>query len=112
MDSELRGCLRIDAPEWYLREDFRDFLNGNREGQQNKSPAMWHQRGAEPDEMSDVFVTFDNGEGSDAEGCIPDDIWEAICAIAKKHGFEEGIVWIANVGEPGQEAKMGSQDDD
>ena len=98
MDAELRACLRIDAPEWYRRQDFRDFLNGKRDGQEGRSPAMWHRRGEEPDEMSDVFVTFDTGEGSDAEGIIPDDIWEAICAIAEKHGFEDGIVWISNVG--------------
>ena len=90
-------CLRINAPAWYERADFREWLN------HAAHLATWHTRGEAPSEYSDVFVTIDGDEGSDANGvppnAIPDDIWAEIVAAAKRLHIKEGIVWISNVGE-------------
>jgi hypothetical protein len=93
--------LRIDAPEWYRRADFLDFLNGRRPIQGGKPPATWHTPGAEPDEYSDVFITIDchdmGCEGSDGPPDLPEDIWEEICVAARTQHITYGLVWIANV---------------
>jgi hypothetical protein len=88
-------CLRIDAPEWFAREDFADFVRGDRPAQGGAPPATWH----DPDddemtEMSDVFVLFDHGVGSDADA-IPDDIWEQIVRICTDQGVAYGVLWIS-----------------
>jgi hypothetical protein len=95
MRAERRDCLRINAPEWYDRDDFRAWLNA--EGAQRR--ATWHERGTEPTEYSDVFVTFDSGEGSDYDTLMPDDIWEAITKAADEVGLSDCIVWISNLQE-------------
>ena len=83
-------CLRINAPEWYQREDFRAWLNG-------AGRATWHTRGELPSEYSDVFITFDHGEGSDYDVLMPEDIWQEISAAAAANRLEDGLVWISNV---------------
>lgn len=90
MEAERGECLRINAPEWYDREDFAAWLN-------EEGRATWHKRGKAPGEYSDVFVTFDHCEGSDYDASMPEDIWRAIAAAAKACGVEDGIVWISNV---------------
>lgn len=102
--------VRIDAPEWYRRQDFQDWLTGagKRDG---KHPATWHKAGEEPNEYSDVFVTYDSGDGSDNPACfeddvdlsshcvMPRDIWSQICDLLKENGMEktECLIWIANL---------------
>lgn len=95
MQTSLESCLAINAPEWYLRQDFQDFLEGRRPGQLGP-PATWHRPGTAPDEFSDVFVTFDGGEGSDADA-LPADIWMAIRAAADHYRMTYGVVWIRNL---------------
>lgn len=51
--------VRINAPEWYLREDFVAWLDGGRDFR----PATWKVHGAPTDEGSDVFVTYCDGDG-------------------------------------------------
>jgi hypothetical protein len=91
--AERIDCLRINAPEWYARADFMRWLTEDRR-------ATWHIRGnTSPDEYSDVFVTFDHGEGSDYDTLMPDDIWEAITKAAHDCGVDDCIVWISNIEE-------------
>ena len=85
--------LRLNAPDWYERKDFLYWLNDL-----SKPTATWHISGEEPGEYSDVFVTFDHGEGSDADS-IPEGIWEEIKKVAAEHCFDEGLVWITNIPE-------------
>lgn len=88
-------CVRIDAAEWYEREDFLAALNSG-------SIATWHKPGCVPNELSDAFVTYDHGEGSNMCGppecgCLPDDIWEYICGLMKHMRLEQAVLWIANL---------------
>jgi hypothetical protein len=92
MKAERTHCLRINAPEWYARPDFMAWLNGERR-------ATWHERGEGPTEYSDVFITFDAGEGSDYDTLMPEDIWQQIARAATELGVRDCIVWISNVGE-------------
>lgn len=94
-------CLRLDAPEWYQREDFRVWLHGMADGQQGRRPASWLPTGTpiEIDEWADVFITIDGEEGSDAES-LPADIWAEIVRLAREHSISDGIVWISNIGGP------------
>lgn len=84
--AERVQAVHIMAPPWYEREDFLDFINGRRESQGDSRPATWHLEGQEADEYSDVFVTYDGEEGSDADH-IPPDIWEAICVLVREQGI-------------------------
>jgi hypothetical protein len=87
--------VRIDAAGWYQRADFITAL-------ERGSVATWHAHGCEPGDLSDAFVTYDHGEGSNMcgppeFGCLPDDIWEDICGMMKHARVEQAIVWIANL---------------
>jgi hypothetical protein len=84
-------CLRLNAPEWFERPEFLAILN-------SESAATWHVRGEPPNEMSDLFLTFDDYEGSDIFG-VPscEDIWIQIVAAAEAMGMTDGVVWISNV---------------
>lgn len=83
--------LRINAPEWYERKDFLEFLTEDR-------MATWHLPGHAPDECSDIFMTYDNGEGSDMSD-MPEDCWDEIRRIAEAEGFTYGLIWITNFQE-------------
>jgi hypothetical protein len=87
--------VRIDAAGWYQRADFIAALESG-------SVATWHTPGHEPGDLSDAFVTYDHGEGSNMcgppeLGCLPDDIWEDICQQMKELGVEQAILWITNL---------------
>jgi hypothetical protein len=92
MKAERQALLRINAPEWYARPDFRAWLN-------NPERATWHRIGKEPNEYSDVFITFDHGEGSDFDVDMPDDVWAQITQAAADAGIQDCVVWISNLEE-------------
>jgi hypothetical protein len=91
--------VRIDAPEWYEREDWMEWLN-NRTPMNH--PATWHVEGEKPNEYSDVFFTYcvDEGGSDYGEGkpSIPDDIWHQIEALIKAQDIDECLVWVSNLG--------------
>jgi len=91
--------VRINAPEWYQRPDWLLWLNSHTP---DNHPATWHFPGTKPHELSDVFFTFCDGEGSDWPGGkdkpgIPDDIWKIICDICEDAKIDECVVWVANI---------------
>ena len=93
-----RGCLlKLNCPDWFARPDFRGFLDQFcRSTDGSRKLATWHTPGA-PDEYSDVFSVYDQGEGSDTDA-MPEDVWREIRAVAEQHGFRYGIVWLTNIG--------------
>jgi hypothetical protein len=95
---EQATVLKINAPHWFRRNDFRAVV-------ESPQTATWWN-GDPIDEWSDIFVTYDNGEGSNyggLHGCIPDDIWDEICRVWKNVcGDTYGLVWITNL-EDGDE---------
>lgn len=90
---EQLAALQINAAEWYERADFLAVLNG---GQM----ATWHTPGEPPGDYSDMFMTFDSGEGSNSSmgtaaiGGLPEDIWAEITRLCNAHGLTYGIVRI------------------
>jgi hypothetical protein len=86
-------CVRINAPEWFGRADWQAFLDNQ---QEFSRLATWHERGKSPNEFSDVFVTYDGGEGSDAEE-IPADIWLSIRERMESLGIDFAVLWITNL---------------
>jgi len=88
-------CLRINAPEWYKRQDWRKFMR-------RPGLATWYipagARGKIAGGCGDVFFTYDNENGSDAED-IPTDIWEKICELCRSAGHYHCLVWVTNLQE-------------
>lgn len=89
---ERMPCLVVTAPEWFTRPDFLAFLNGEGE-RQRQPPATWHRPGWQVEDWSDVFVTYDRGDGSDRDD-IPDDIWAEICGLADEQDVRYALVCI------------------
>jgi len=75
-------ALIINAPEWFTKKDFCDWLNDE------SNPLMtWHKRGEKTSEWSDVIVLVDpslNGEGSDSDA-MPKAYWTFIVNKCKEH---------------------------
>jgi hypothetical protein len=91
MESERVACLKINCPDVFADPEFRDWLDDPANG-----VATWHPPGTEPGECSDVFVTFDHGEGSDAFH-MPGHCWLALCREAEARGFSYGVLWLTNL---------------
>lgn len=95
IENNYLPLLRIDAPEFYKDPAFVSWLNDT-----EKIKATWHQRGEDPTDWSDVFVTYCDGGGSDSD--MPEHIWNRICEIVKQEvgTYEyECLIWISNVNE-------------
>jgi hypothetical protein len=85
-------ALVINAPEWFSRSDFQAWLNNPA-----NNLATWHQQGQLPNEQSDTFITYDNGEGSDFGVDFPEDIHTKICRICQDHGVLYGRLHLTNL---------------
>jgi len=87
--------IRIDAHDWFAREDFQKWLNRT----DRQGPATWHAAGEQVGDFSDVFTVYDQGEGPDyGEGdFIPEDIWQFITETCEKRNTIYAVIWIANL---------------
>lgn len=83
---ETYRCLKINAPDWFSNSDFINWLNNK------ENIATWHTKGSYPNDFSDVFVWYDNHEGSDSD--MP--FWDELCKICDENEFLFGIIWITN----------------
>jgi len=84
-------ALKINAPEWFEREDFMAWLNTT-----ERRPATWHRKGDGPDEYSDIFTWYeDEYNGSDTD--MPKEVWDELVRICKEERFWCGIIWITNL---------------
>lgn len=102
-------CLRINAPDWFARDDFRLWLAGRLPSPHaepgtdppafSARPATWHEDGSPPTEYSDTFVTVDLGDGADegSNSDMPPEVWCELCEICQAAGFARGLVWIVNI---------------
>ena len=85
-------------PEMFADKEFAAYLN-----HPDTNIATWHYMGM-VNEYSDLFLTYDNGDGSEAVG-MPKVWWERICAICKEAGLKYALVHITNLEEEGQGKK-------
>jgi hypothetical protein len=74
LDVEKLACVKINAPHWFKRPDFRVWLNQNEMERARDRLATWHT-GGEPRENSDTFITYNGGEVSDYQD-LPEDVLE------------------------------------
>ena len=95
--------VRINAPEWYRDPDFCRWLR-------SRNTATWCAIGEDPNEESDAFFTYDDGDGSDAPlpnhphptmRGLPEHIWSQVCALIEaSHGKGiDCLVWVSNLPE-------------
>lgn len=93
MEVERAQCLRVYAPEWYLRPDFRAFL-ALQTGHPTRPLATWHY-GDEPHDLSDVFMTFNGGDLSEAD-LLPKEIADQLLQMIDAAGMKWGMIWLSN----------------
>lgn len=91
--------VKINAPEFYLRDDFLNWLN-------DPSTATWHAPGTPAGDMSDAFLYITTGEGSCSEEIgatgIPEDIFNILDhMLTEQYGpHVEILVWLKNLNYP------------
>ena len=90
---EYYHALKINAPEWFDREDFMAWLNAP-----ERHTATWHCKGEEPNEYSDIFTWYEN-EYTGSDDDMPKEVWADLTRICKERGFQQGIIWITNLQE-------------
>jgi len=94
--------MRIDAPTWFERDDFKDYLREPRTATWNNKSEVLH-----PFDYADVFFTYCQGEGSDSPtpdaptGCrgVPEEVWEELGKLVEQtYGTRdvELLVWVTN----------------
>ena len=95
-------CIVINAPEWFKDPGFLKMLNYNGEEPGKfgtRRAATWHIAGQEPDEDSDVFMTWEGEEGCERE-FLSDSIWNEITEIVRSAlppGVNDCVLWIKNL---------------
>lgn len=120
MTVERIPCLKLNVPGLFADPAFAAWLNAGAAKEVRRFPghvkaenlATWHRPGAEPGEFSDVFVTYDNGEGSDGGGNatgypagegMPAPCWDKLCALvervlpADRLGRRYAVLWLTNL---------------
>ncbi len=93
-DIKFMTGLRIGAARWFQREDFMEFVNKYANATEGPRLATWHT-GGEANDFSDIFLTYDDGEGDSAD-MVPEDIWEEICQICEFNHVNYALLWIVN----------------
>lgn len=95
-EVEPLSALKLNVPQWYAQKDFLAWLNEYADPKPGQPRhATWHLKGA-PNEYSDVFVIYDNGEGSDFE-FMPAWAWDEIDRVCRQMGVRHGVVWLTNL---------------
>jgi len=99
MQASYGNLLKVNAPEFFRRDDFAIWLNNASVSIPDPAlpsrVATWHYPGP-INEYSDVFVTYDNGEGSNSD--MPEDIWQSLCRLCESYGVSDCVIWITNLG--------------
>jgi len=97
--DQVYKVIKLNRPEWYDRDDFIEWLDkGADAGKGEPRIATWHH-GGKPDEYSDIFMTWDQGSGSDQGSIwdIPDDIWAEVGEAVKAEGLDFAVIWLTNL---------------
>lgn len=95
MTTEQIPCLKINCPELFADPEFAAWVLSGSLSQSGNKLATWHS-GPDMHEFSDVFVTYDHGDGSDAD-YIPEHCWAKLCETAKAAGVEYAVLWLTNL---------------
>lgn len=86
----------INAPEWFKDADFAEWVKA-------KDTATWHAGETDMHTHSDVFFTYNDGQGSDfpkssVRPSIPAHIWDQVelMLIGKYGPNVDALVWVTN----------------
>ena len=98
--------VRINAPHWFRREDFRRWLGAASRGDQTPRigrAATWYRESdGDPDEYADVFMTFDAPDGSNSD--LPKAYWDELLREMDRQlpGVRDALIWLTNLdsGQP------------
>ena len=82
--------LNIYCPELFQEPEFIAWLQ---ERSNDNEVATWHIPGQEPNEYSDVFCTYDDGEGSNSD--MPG--WDAIVTVCRWHDVTHATLRLINM---------------
>jgi hypothetical protein len=109
---EQRQVLRIDAPEWFAMDAFRDAIERGTSPSTPRQLATFHRHGVPLNEYSDVFVLFDAREEPDEDGSARwivessglleevglETVYETVAQTTRNLGIKSGVLWITNPG--------------
>jgi hypothetical protein len=107
-----REVLRIDAPEWFAMDAFREAIERGTSPTTHRPLATFHRHGDQIDEYSDVFVLFETREHVEPDGSMRwvvessdllddpglESVYEQVAQTTRDLGIRAGILWITNVG--------------
>lgn len=93
---EIRTCIMVSAPSWFMREDFQNWRNND-----PISVATWN-KGKAIGDFLDVFLNYETnkyGCDSDWGETLPEDIKESLLGILKNlpPSHKYGVIWIKPV---------------
>ncbi len=89
-------CIRLDAPQWFEREDFAGVVRqlADPDPAAGRRMATWHV-GQAMGQDSDVFIYWDDGDLSEP---LPEDIHQELNRLAAaERETEECLFWIGNI---------------
>lgn len=90
-NADERMVLRVNAPDWLEREDFRAWLrDGTDRNSENRRLAMW----GDAEHPGDLFEPICAGEVSERT-LLPDDIVDWIENAMRDTGMKAGVLWIS-----------------
>lgn len=95
-------CVVINAPDWFKDPGFLKMINYNGEEPDiygRRRAATWHMAGDPPNEYSDVFLTWEEQEGSEAI-FLSEKMWNEITAAVRSSLPSYTtfcVVWIKNL---------------
>lgn len=107
-----KRVLRIDAPEWFALDAFKNAVERGTSAQATRPIASFHRHGAGFNEFSDVFVLFDAREEIGPDGTARwiveatdlldepglEPVYDSVARATQQLGLRSGMLWITNVG--------------
>lgn len=84
---EKTPCLKINMPDLFEVEGLLEYVRAYK-------LATWHMSSrGKFGEYSDLFVTYDSGEGSNSD--MPG--WDKISKLMEQEGISYALLWITNL---------------
>lgn len=107
-----KRLLRIDAPEWFALEAFKNALERGTSEAAECPIASFHRHGRKLNASSDVFILFDATEEVEPDGTVRwiveasdlldepglEAVYDAVARTTQELGLYSGVLWITNVG--------------
>ena len=104
--------VRIDAPEWFALDAFRNAVERDTSPESKRQIATFHRHGSAFNEFSDVFVVFDAREELAPDGTTRwivnasdlldepglEAVYDSVASVTQQLGLRAGVLWLTNIG--------------